>query len=62
MSGLHFTLSEDQAMVVETARRLLRTLEPQRDRYLRMIHDEQQFPEEAWGVFPTWISRSTSAP
>ncbi|MEH6875068.1 MAG: acyl-CoA dehydrogenase family protein [Candidatus Competibacter sp.] len=50
MSGLHFTLSEDQAMVVETARRLLRTLEPQRDRHLRMIYEEQRFPEEVWAA------------
>jgi len=40
MSGLDFTLSEEQAMVVETARRLLRTLEPRRDQHLRMIYEE----------------------
>ena len=48
MSGLHFNLSEEQEMVIETARRLLRTLEPRRDQHLQMIYEEQQFPEEVW--------------
>ncbi len=48
MSGLDFNLSEEQEMVIETARRLLRTLEPRRDQHLRMIYEEQLFPEEVW--------------
>jgi len=58
MSGLDFTPSEEQAMVVETAHRLLRTLEPRRDQHLRMIYEEQRFPKRCG---KRWPKRDCSA-
>ena len=41
---MEFSLSDDQTMLVEVVRELLRKREGQRDEYLRAIDEEQRFP------------------
>jgi alkylation response protein AidB-like acyl-CoA dehydrogenase len=48
MSELSFALGEKQEMVLEAVRGMLRKVEPKREQYLRMIYEEQRFPDELW--------------
>lgn len=48
-SGLSFAIGEEHGMILEAVEGLLRKIEPQRERYLKLIFEEQAFPEELWG-------------
>ncbi len=48
MSGLDFSLSEEQAMVLEAVQGVIRKLEPKRDQFIRTLYEEQRFPDEVW--------------
>lgn len=50
MESLNFALSEEHRLVVEAARSVIRRLAPRRDEYLRLIFEEQRFPEEVWAA------------
>ena len=45
---LDFSLGEDQRMLIEVVRDLLRKRRDRIDRYLREIYEEQNFPEDLW--------------
>ena len=45
---MDFSLTEDQTLLVDVVRDLLRKRESRRDDYLRAIYEEQSFPEELW--------------
>lgn len=46
--ALHFELSEEQQLIQNSARDLMKKFEPRREELIRMIMKEKKFPEEMW--------------
>ncbi len=46
--ALNFELSEEQQMIQNSARDLMKKFEPRREELIRMIMKEKKFPEEMW--------------